>query len=273
MEDYTVRSVERACMILEILSEYPKGIGITKLAEEVGMYKSTVHRLLSTLMKRGFIEQNIDTGHYHMGYTVLDLGMKLLSSLDLRAEAAPFLHTLADVSLEVAHLAILEHGMVVYVDKVESKNTTRMHSRIGKRVPAHATGLGKVILAFAPVEQADAILRQYGLPALTPFTMTDHDVFMASLDKIRQHGYATDIEENQEGISCVAAPIFDANGRVIAACSVSGPSIRINEERIAELVAVVVEAGRGISDRLGYRNGQETFSTDGTWSKVRKPIE
>lgn len=260
MDDYTVKSVERACLLLEVLGEYPDGIGITELAQQVGMYKSTVHRLLSTLMKKGYVEQNGDSGKYNLGYTLLDLGMRLLSSLDLRGEAAPFLYELAQSSHEVAHLAILEHGLVVYVDKVESTNATRMHSRIGKRVPVHGTGLGKAILAFLPIEETKSILEQYGMPALTEHTMTSPVQFLEALQEVREHKYAVDIEENQDGISCVAAPIWDSTGKVIAACSVSGPSIRINKERISQLIPLVSEAGNGISKRLGYRFGSDNRS-------------
>lgn len=253
MDDYTVKSVDRACLLIEKVSDYPGGIGITDLATEVGMYKSTVHRLLTTLMKRGYIEQEASTGKYKLGYTLLDMGMKLLSSIDWRREALPYLQRLAVESHEVVHLAILDQGEIVYVEKVESENTIRMYSRVGKHVPVHATGLGKVILAFLPVSKAVSIVDRYGLPALTEHTITDRSKFLKSLDEIREKGFAVDIEENQLGISCVAAPIWDNDQRVVAACSVSGPSLRMTPKRIQELVPFVVGTGQQISERLGYR--------------------
>lgn len=252
MEDYTVKSVDKACMLIEMVSDHPDGIGITELASQVGMYKSTVHRLLTTLMNRGYIEQDDQTGKYKLGYTLLDMGMKLLSSIDLRREALVYLQMLATESNEVVHLAILDQGEIVYVEKVESQNTIRMHSRVGKRVPVHATGLGKAILAFLPASETVSIIDKYGLPTLTEHTITERSTFLKSLEDTRAHGYAIDVEENQLGISCVAAPIWDNNRRVIAACSVSGPSVRITPDRMRELVPLVTRTGLQISERLGY---------------------
>ncbi|MBX6353873.1 MAG: IclR family transcriptional regulator [Thermoflavifilum sp.] len=253
MEDYTVKSVEKACLLLEVVSDYPEGISVTELAEQVGMYKSTAHRLLNTLMRRGFIEQDRRTGRYKLGYTLLDLGMKLLSSIDLRREALPFLRELAIESNEVVHLALLDQGEMVYIEKVESSNTVRMHSRVGKRVPAHATGLGKVILAYLPRAETLALLDRYGLSPLTDRTITDRQAFLQCLEEVRRLGYAVDVEENEIGICCVAAPIFDHTGRVVAACSVSGPSLRMTPERMEALRPLVKAAGLRISERLGWR--------------------
>ncbi|AEJ44722.1 IclR family transcriptional regulator [Alicyclobacillus acidocaldarius] len=253
LEDYTVKSVDKALLLLEVVSEHPDGIAITELAQSVGMYKSTVHRLLGTMMRRGYIEQDPVSGRYKLGYTVLDLGMKLLSSIDLRREAMPALQELALASGEVVHLALLDRGSVVYIEKVESPNTIRMHSRVGTRVPVHATGLGKAILAFLPKREVQDIVRRYGLPRLTPHTITDPGAFFASLEETRSTGFAFDVEEHQEGVCCVAAPIFSHDGRVMAAVSVSGPALRMTRERMVELVPLVKRAGERISERLGYR--------------------
>jgi DNA-binding IclR family transcriptional regulator len=255
VDDYTVKSVDKAFWLLEVVSDHPDGIAITELANRVGMYKSTVHRLLGTMMRRGYIEQDPKTGRYKLGYTVLDLGMKLLSSIDLRREALPYLQELAHLSNEVVHLALLDRGEVVYIDKVESANTIRMHSRVGTRVPVHATGLGKAILAFLPRREVQAIIDRYGLPKLTEHTITNRDAFLQSLQETRRTGCAFDIEEHQVGVCCVAAPVFEHSGRVVAACSVSGPSNRMGPDRLRDLVPLVKEAGRRISERLGYGDG------------------
>ncbi|CAM3724697.1 IclR family transcriptional regulator [Alicyclobacillus pomorum] len=255
MDDYTVKSVDKAFMLLEVVSEHPSGMAITELANEVGMYKSTVHRLLGTMMKRGYIEQDPQTGKYKLGYTVLDLGMRLLSSIDLRREAMPYLQELAKLSNEVVHLAFLDRGEVVYIEKVESRHTIRMVSRVGKRVPVHATGLGKAILAFLPRQETLNIIERYGLPKLTDYTITDKDVLLESLQETRKTGFAVDVEENELGICCVAAPIWEHNQRVVAACSVSGPSIRMTLERLRELTPYVKRTGAQISERLGYARG------------------
>ncbi|WAH35224.1 IclR family transcriptional regulator [Alicyclobacillus dauci] len=253
MDEYAVKSVDKACYLMEVVSDYPEGIAITELANQVGMYKSTVHRLLTTLMHRGYIEQDIRSGKYKLGYRLLDLGMKLLASIDLRREAMPFLQELAAASNEVVHLALVDQGEIVYVEKVESQNTIRMHSRVGKRVPIHATGLGKAILAYLPVTEAIGIVERYGLAPLTEYTITDRDRFLKSLEETRKLGYAMDVEENELGICCVAAPILDNNRRAVAACSVSGPNIRMTTERLRELAPHVTETGIRISERLGYQ--------------------
>ncbi len=256
MDDYTVKSVDKACFLLDVVSEYPQGITITELAAEVEMYKSTVHRLLTTLMRRGYIEQDAQNGKYKLGYRLLDLGMRLLSSIDLRKEAADALKQLANLSNEVVHLALMDRGEIVYIDKMESDNTTRMHSRIGKRVPVHATSLGKVILAFLPEGEAQDIVMRYGMPSLTEYTICDSEVFAHVLAETRELGYAFDLEENELGVCCVAAPVFDHNGQIAAACSVSGPSNRMTRTRLYELVPIVKDCARGISERLGHRVGQ-----------------
>lgn len=251
--DYHVKSVEKACLLMDIVSEYPQGIAITELAQQAGMYKSTAHRLLSTLIQSGYIEQDIQTSKYKLGYRLLDLGMRLLSSIDLRREAQPYLQELANISNEVVHLALLDQGEIVYVEKVESQNTIRMHSRIGKRVPVHATGLGKAILAFLPESETVTILDKYGMVRLTEHTITDKQAFLDILDQTRKLGYATDVEENELGVCCVAAPILDSNGRAVAGCSVSGPASRMTPERLKELLTVVTKTAQNISERLGYR--------------------
>ncbi len=252
MEDYTVKSVDKALLLLEVVSRYGTGVTITDLSSQVGMYKSTVHRLLGTMMQRGYIEQDKESGKYKLGYTLLDLGMRLLSSIDLRREALPYLQELSTQAQEVVHLALLDKGEVVYIEKVESTNTIRMHSRVGNRVPAHATGLGKAILAFLPQREAFAIMKRYGLSKLTDYTLVDEQQLIDSLEKIKQNGYALDIQENELGVSCIAAPILDNVGRVAAACSVSGPITRMTMERIRELTPFVTGTASLISERLGY---------------------
>lgn len=252
MEDYTVKSVDKAFLLLSVVSEYPHGVSITELANRMGMYKSTVHRLLTTMMRHRAVEQDDVTGRYKLGYGVLDLGMRLLSSIDLRAEALPFLQKLATEVNEVVHLAFLDQGEVVYIEKVESPQTIRMHSRVGTRVPVHATGLGKAILAFLPQHEMMRIVDRYGLPRLTEHTLTERRVFLQSLQLTRETGYAFDLEEHELGVCCVAAPIQDNTGRVVAACSVSGPSIRMDMNRLRELVPYVKQTAAEISARLGF---------------------
>lgn len=247
-----MKSVDKAFGLLEVISGYPKGIGVTELANQAGMYKSTVHRLLTTMMQHRAVEQDPVTGRYKLGYGVLDLGMRLLSSIDLRSEALSHLQALSARVNEVVHLAFLDHGEVVYIEKVESPQTIRMHSRVGTRVPVHATGLGKAILAFLPRQELGSIIDRYGLPKLTEHTVTNREAFVRSLEVTRETGFAFDLEEHELGVCCVAAPIWDNTGRVAAACSVSGPRIRMGIARLRELVPFVKQTAADISARMGY---------------------
>lgn len=251
MEANIIKSVDKAMQLLEVVSRYSDGIAITELSHQVGMNKSTVHHLLATLMRRGFVQQDETTSYYKLGYSLLDLGMRLLMSLDLRREAYPILKTLAEKSGEVAHLAVLERNEVIYIEKVDGKNTVRLYSRVGKRVPVHATGLGKAILAYLPHENVLDILDQYGLPYVTPQTVTDRTKFLTMLQQVRNQGFATDREENEPGICCIAAPVWNHLHQVVAACSVLAPCERMDAEKTQALIVHVTLAARLISERLG----------------------
>ncbi|AUW93420.1 MAG: IclR family transcriptional regulator [Sulfobacillus thermosulfidooxidans] len=255
MEDYTVQSVDKALSLLEALSEFPHGVSITELSIRLGLYKSTAHRLLGTMMKRGYVEQDAETGKYKLGFTVADLGMRLLSSIDMRHEALPFLQEMAEVTGEVAHLALMDGRDVVYIEKVDSASTIRMHSRVGMRVYAHATGLGKAMLAAMSEAESRAFVQRYGLPKLTEHTVTDAEKLYKEFQTIRLTGCAVAKEENEVGICCVASAIRNSRGQVAAACSVSGPCSRMDANKIKQVMPLVREMAEKISSRLGFRAG------------------
>ncbi|MBX6394364.1 MAG: IclR family transcriptional regulator [Alicyclobacillaceae bacterium] len=252
--DDTVKSVDRALRILEQVSRYKEGVGITELAADVDMYKSTVHRLLTTLLNRGYVEQDVKTGRYKLGYKILEMASRLLGNLDIRKEARPYLEDLANYTNEVVHLVVLDHGEAVYIEKVEGSETIRMHSRVGARAPVHCTGVGKAILAFLPEEEVLEIIDKHGLEPHTPYTITEWPRLRDELQRVRESGFAVDWEENELGIVCVAAPIWDHTGRVCAAVSVSAPKMRMSEERMRDLAVRVKQAGLAVSSRLGYQS-------------------
>lgn len=248
-----VKSVDRALHVIDIVSTRKEGYGVTELARLVDLNKSSVYRILSTLAAHGYMEQDQETGRYKLGYKVLELSAKLLDSIDLRAEAHPFLKELEAMTNEVVHLVVYDQGEVVYIEKLEGTETLRMHSQVGKRAPMHCTSVGKVILAHLPPEEMERIIAKKGLPRHTEHTITDVTTFRLHLEEIRKRGYALDLEENESGIICIAAPIFGYNGKVVAAVSVSGPTIRMTEQRLHELKDKMMEVGRNISRRLGYQ--------------------
>jgi IclR family transcriptional regulator, KDG regulon repressor len=251
-----VKSVDRALTIISLVSKRKEGVGVTELAADLELNKSSIFRLLSTLVKHGFIEQNPETKKYRLGYKYLELSSMLLESIDLRAQAKPLLEELASHTSEVIHLVVYDQGEVVYIEKLEGNETLRTHSQVGRRAPMHCTSVGKVILAHLPLNEIVDIIDKHGLPKHTENTITDKEAFFKELGKIRNEGFSTEKEENEPGITCIAAPIFDHARKITAAVSISGPSIRMTEERLAEIKPFIVDIGKKISQRLGYTDNE-----------------
>jgi DNA-binding IclR family transcriptional regulator len=247
-----VKSVSRALDIITLISLKKTGLGVTEIANQIDINKSSVYRILSTLVQYGYIEQDAETGKYKLGYKFLEISSKLLESIDLRAEARPFLQELENETNEVIHLVVYDQGEVVYIEKLEGNETLRMHSKVGKRAPMHCTSVGKAILAHLPSSIVSDILERKGMPVHTDKTITDKEEFMKELGQVRQKGFALDLEENEYGITCVAVPIFDHLGKVIAAVSISGPTMRMTADRLDALKSKMVKTGQGISARLGH---------------------
>jgi IclR family transcriptional regulator, KDG regulon repressor len=249
-----VKSVSRALHIIDIVSSKKEGLGVTEIANQMDINKSSVYRILSTLVQYGYIEQDKETERYKLGYKFLEISSKLLESIDLRKEAKPYLRELEKETNEVIHLVVYDQGEVIYIEKLEGTETLRMHSKVGKRAPMHCTAVGKAILAHLPLHTALEIIDRKGLPKHTDFTITDKNEFLKELEEVKQKGYALDLEENEYGIRCIAVPIFDYSGSVVAAVSISGPTIRMTDERIRTLQERIQAIGKQISARLGYRN-------------------
>jgi IclR family KDG regulon transcriptional repressor len=247
-----VKSVSRALDIINIVSSEKDGLGVTEIAKQMDINKSSVYRILSTLVQYGYMEQDEETSRYKLGYKFLELSSKLLESIDLRKEAKPYLQELEKETNEVIHLVVYDQGEVIYIEKLEGTETLRMHSKVGKRAPMHCTAVGKAILAHLPSNVVHDILERKGMPRHTDKTITDQDEFLKELAQVKQKGYALDLEENEYGIRCIAVPIFDHAGKVIAAVSISGPTIRMTDERIEQLQERMRQIGKQISARLGY---------------------
>lgn len=247
------RTIFRASTLLQALKadRSSRGARLTELAQQCGFEKSTTHRLLSALIAEGLVEQDPDTERYRLGIALLELGMAVHQRLDIRQEALPVLRGLADRAQETIHLGVARGVHVVYLDKVESPHAFQMRSRVGERMPLHSTGIGKAILAFSgEAELAEVIAA--GLERRTANTILDSEELRIEMQRIRVRGHSTDVEENEEGVRCVAAPIFDHRLSVVAAISIAGPVFRFTESRMAELGSQVVTAAQEISRRLGY---------------------
>ncbi len=249
-----VKSVSRALDIFTILSLKKTGLGVTEIANQIDINKSSVYRILSTLVQYKYVEQDQDTGRYKLGYKFLEISSKLLESIDLRTEAQPYLKELENETNEVVHLVVYDQGEVVYIEKLEGNELLRTHFKVGKRALMHCTSVGKAILAHLPMQVVLKILEQKGMPAYTEKTITNQLDLLEELVKVRECGYAYDLEENEYGITCIAAPIFDHIGSVVAAVSVSGSTFRMTHQRLKQLQKRMIDISRKISERLGYEN-------------------
>ncbi|HOV26039.1 MAG TPA: IclR family transcriptional regulator [Pseudobacteroides sp.] len=248
-----VKSVERTLKILEVLSDYSDGLGITELSDKVNLHKSTVFRLLSTLINRGYVTQDLESSKYKITFKLFELGSKKVDKLDLLKSSKPYTRMLMESVNEVVHLIIRDEAEIVYIDKVEANNTISMASRIGKRNPMYCTATGKAILAFLPEEEVLKVWNSSKIVKMTGNTITDFILFKKELHNIRQNGYAVDNEENELGVRCVAAPIFDFKGDIAAAISVSGPVNRITDDKIDFISNEVIKYANLISVEIGHK--------------------
>ena len=248
-----VQSVDRALSILEVLSDYEDGLGITEISEKVGLHKSTVHRLLSTLIYKGYVEQNHINNKYKLTLKLFEIGNKRVENMDLVEVARPYLKELVEKTNEVAHLVVSEGTEIIYVAKEESQNTIRTHSRIGHRRPLYCTAVGKSILSHMSDKEINDIWNKSHIEKLTEHTITDFEKLKECLCEVREKGYAVDEQENEVGVRCVAASIFNHKGEVCGAISISGSIISFTDEKLEEFSKLIIEYARKISKKLGYK--------------------
>ncbi|MFC4115724.1 IclR family transcriptional regulator [Nonomuraea zeae] len=219
----SVQSVERALDVLEALAEHGGEAGLSEIAARTGLPYGTIHRLLQTLLSRGYVRQESDR-RYALGGGLVRLGGIAEGMVGVWAQ--PYLTKMVELSGETANLAMLEGDFVVYVAQVPSPRRLRMFAEVGRRVLPHSTAVGKVLLAERPAD-AVAVFERTGMPRRTPNTVTDLTSMRAELDLVRARGYAMDLGEEELGVHCLAVPVWDGD-RVVAAMSVSGPAERID---------------------------------------------
>ncbi|MGH2407823.1 MAG: IclR family transcriptional regulator [Candidatus Limnocylindrales bacterium] len=243
--------VDRVVDILETFPRLGPELGVSDVSRALGLKKATTHRILASLLRRGIVAQNATTRRYRLGMKLWELGQLATSQVDWGERVKPFLQELTDVSGETTHLAVLNDGQVLYVEKVESSRSLRMPSQVGRRLPVHCTGVGKALVAFLPEEVLAGLLSRRGMPAFTPNTITELERLREELERVRRRGYAVDDQEIEEGLVCVAAPVRDHTGHVVAATSIAGPSSRLRPETIVMHAAEVVAAANSMSLALG----------------------
>src|SRR3984885_4978955 len=249
---YNITALQRGLRLLHIFSESPHGLTAKEVAGRSRLPVSTVHRFLANLEGAGFLNCSGD-GVYHLGITCFAIGQAALGQLDIRRVSLPYLQELNRQTRETIHLTV-RHGLsAVYVEKLDSPEQLRIHSRIGAAVPLYCTAVGKVMLAHMPDDERKKVLPQLALKRLTPNTVGNLQELEAELSRVRKNGYACDLEEHEPHIRCVAAPIWDNAGAVNASLSITAPVVRMAVTRLRQLAPLIQTAGLQISRELGYR--------------------
>jgi DNA-binding IclR family transcriptional regulator len=243
-----VRSVDRAASLLLALGSWDGEAGVTDIAQSLGLHKSTASRLLSTLQKRGLVEQDHDSGKYRLGLALVRLGGQAERTLDLRSIARQELEGLAASVMESATLGVLDGDTVVTIAWSYPPGPARV--RVSRIMPLHASASGKMLLAGLP-ERDIVRMSKSGFTSYTPYTIVRMDLLLEEMARVRKRGFATSFGEHQPGVSAVAVPVVDARGAVVAALEVAASGSRIPASRVPELMARIRVAAAAISGRLG----------------------
>ena len=246
-----VQSVDRTLDVLESLATRRGATGISELSQLVGLHVSTVHRLLATLVDRGYVRQDPDSSRYHLGSRIFTLASAADLHLDLRLVARPYLERMMRNSGETANLVTASESEVVYLDQVASMHLVKMFTAPGMRAPLYCTGTGKVMLAFRGPAFAEPVLNA-PMRRYTPRTLVTRAALEAELAAIRKRGYSVDNEEMEEGVRCLAVPVFDRRKDCVGAISVSGPTTRMTVERVEKLAPTARQIAHELSRQLGF---------------------
>jgi DNA-binding IclR family transcriptional regulator len=251
-------SVTTAIHLLKTFTEEEQHLGISDLAKRLNVAKSTVHRLAATLLNEGLLQQDPDTGRYSLGVSLFSLGSLVRSRLDVTVESKTILNALRETTGENVRLAVMEHTNVVFLHDFESHQVLRLRSATGQLRPAFCTAEGKCLIAGLRPPQFEAFL-QLPRHERTPKTVFEEESFIKQIRRVKRQGYAFEDEECEEGTRCVGAPIFNAEGRIVASVGVAGPRVRIKKSQVTKLAPVVIDAADEISQRMGYMKRQRIY--------------
>jgi DNA-binding IclR family transcriptional regulator len=248
-----IQSLANGLDIIDLLVEADRPLGVTELATKMNLDKSTVYRLLSTLVNRSYVYQEAETRRYLPSLKIITHARKIINDIQLRSVARPYLKRLTLATGESSDLAILAGLRVVYIDHEDTVSSLNVQAEIGQIAPPYCTALGKALTVQYSAEEIQNLYKDYVFRRFTSKTITDINELIAHLKVVKERGYAMDEEEYNFGVSQIAAPIFDYSNKVVAALGISGPSIRITSERIEELTRYVVDAAHEISVKIGQR--------------------
>ena len=251
-------SVTTAIHLLKTFSIEDHDLGISELAKRLGVAKSTVHRLASALLDEGLLQQSPETGRYRLGIGLFSLGSLVRARLDVTAESRAILNDLRKKTNENVRLAVLERQSIVFLHDFESPQTLRLRSGTGQLRPAFCTAEGLCLLSGLREPELAKFL-SYPRQKRTEKTVVEEDALRAMIRKVKRHGYATEDEECDEGTRCVAAPIYNSEGRIVAAVGVAGPRVRIRKRQFTQLSQLVTQTAEQVSERLGYSKRQKLY--------------
>ncbi len=256
--NYNITALQRGLELLHLFAAAEKGLPAADVAKLSGLPVSTVHRFLVNLKSAGFLNCD-NAGTYHLGIACLTLGQAAGGQLDIRRLSLRHLQELNHQTRETVHLTV-RHGLsAVYVEKLDSPEPLRIHSRIGAAVPLHCTAVGKVLLAYLPAPELEKTLDELELRRFTENTVGNIQELQTHLRRVRRDGYACDLEEHEPHIRCIAAPIWDHSGAVNASLSVTGPAVRMATARLRQIAPLIRDAGLRISKELGYQASRQLF--------------
>ena len=251
--NYDITALQRGLRLLHLFSESPRGLTAKQVAALSRLPVSTVHRFLANLVTAGFLNRDGE-GTHHLGIACFSIGQAAVGQLDIRRLSLPYLRELNQQTRETIHLTV-RHGLsAVYVEKLDSPEPVRIHSRIGAAVPLHCTAVGKVMLAYMPPEEQDRTISQIDLKRQTPNSVGNVQELKTELYRVHKNGYACDLEEHELHIRCVAAPIWDHTGSVQSSVSITAPTLRMPVTRLRQLAPLIQAAGLNISTELGYQS-------------------
>jgi|SRR5271165_146026 len=249
---YDITALQRGLRLLHLFSESPQGLTAKQVAGLSRLPVSTVHRFLANLVTAGFLSCD-GNGSYHLGIACFIIGQAAVGQLDIRGLSLRYLRELNQQTRETIHLTV-RHGLsAVYVEKLDSPEPLRIHSRIGASVPLYCTAVGKVMLAYMPSDEQDRVFPELELKRHTPNTVGNLQELRTELYRVRKNGYACDLEEHEMHIRCVAAPIWDHTGSVQSSLSITAPMVRMPVARLRQLAPLIQAAGLEISRELGYQ--------------------
>ena len=247
-----VQSIQRAFDILEVLATERDGMGVTQLGEKLDLHKSTVHRLLNTMMSLGYIDKKPITGVYCLGMKFVELASLYLGSVELKAEANYYIREYIDrIGLPI-QMAILSDGEALYIEKVEQSNSIRIYAEIGRRVPIHCSSVGKALVFDYSDEEIAEMYNDKPMEKFTEHTMTNIDDLIADINVARERGWSYNRGEFEADVKSVAAPIYDYRGVIIAAIGAPYRENLATKRNPAEIAEVICELARTISKRMGY---------------------